>query len=120
MPVIRIKPVFGAKTKCTLLDKGGITLTLNDNHLITRTNYQYHGPVDDDDETIGTRDHMVNEKSFIKKDDISMIGIGYDNDQETYFLSIISQNNKTWINLESPEQANEVIDTLIKWQLNQL
>lgn len=116
MTKIKLPPIFGVKSKSRLTGTDGyIHLTLDDDFLITRTYYTYESPKIEDDELSGYKNELMNEKCFMKKAMISSIGVGYDNDNAVYYVSMCVAGVNSFINVESAEKGNELLNTLIEW-----
>lgn len=108
--------IFGKKSKDTLMPyNASITLTLDETFLITRTVYKYETPIIENDEMSGYKINLANEKNYMLKSMINAIGVGYDNDMDVYFLSFCVAGINSYINVESAEKGNELLNQLIEW-----
>lgn len=113
---ITLPCIFGLKSKDKLIgETGSIVLTLDEMFLITRTQYRYETLVIEDDELSGYKLQTTNEKSYLKKSSIEQIGVGYDNEMEVYFIAITYGSKNSFINVESAEKGNELLNQLIEW-----
>ncbi len=116
MTKIKLPPIFGPKSKSRLTGTNGyISLTLDKEFLITRTSYTYEEPKIEEDELSGYKYGFMNEKSYQKKEMISSIGVGYDNDNSVYFVSVCVAGVNSFINVESAENGNELLNQLVEW-----
>jgi len=83
---------------------------LYDEYFTVRTNYIYKDGED-------FQEKLINEKSYFKKSVIENIGIGWDSEVEVYFIAAKGVALDAYINLESAEKANEILDVFTKWWL---
>lgn len=114
---IELPPIFGKNSQDRLISGSGITLTLEDKALVTRTNYAYDEAIMVDDVVTEYVECKINEKCYLKKDFISRIAIAYDDVDLVYFIAIFCDGGQTTINVESADKGNEVLKTLVNWWL---
>lgn len=110
MITITLPCILGKKSKDELITSKDITIQLCENALIGRTNYWYKDGED-------FKEKLINDKSYFKKAAIENIGIAWSNDDEVYFIAIKGVALDFYINVESAEKGNEVLDIFIKWWL---
>lgn len=116
---ISLPAIFGKNSKCRIIKDNGISITLYDDYMVTRTQYTFEEPKIEDDELSGYKTSLVNEKAFVKKSMIFRIGVGYSSSTETYYIGFtgIGNDADSWINVESAEKGNEVLNILKEWWL---
>lgn len=117
MERIEIKPIFGVDTEAELIGNGKIILKLETNYIETITSYKYHGYLDTDNKELGKKDLIVHESSFMKKEFISNIGLGFDNTAERYYLAITFQGKNNFFNVADFAEGKTILSTLTKWWL---
>lgn len=110
MITITLPCIFGKKSKNELLKSKDITIQLCENVFIGRTNYWYKDGED-------FKEKLINDKTYIKKTSIENIGVGWDTEDEAYFIAVKGIAIDFYINVESAEKGNEVLDIFIKWWL---
>lgn len=115
---IEIKPIFGIESDVTYDGNGKIILKLFDDHIETVTSYTYNDYLDSDDKSLGKKDLLVHECSFLKKSFISNIGIGYDNKAEIYYISITYDKRNNFFNVEDFKTGKEILAQLKEWFLS--
>lgn len=116
---IKIKPIFGTKSKNKLTcNDGYIKLHFTDAYMTTRTYYEYNGPKDGSDDESVCVDSIVNEQTYIKKSSIIKIGCAYDAKEDAFYVSIDTiGDGGYWFNVETAEEANDILYKLKKWWL---
>lgn len=117
MNKIQLPAIFGKNSQDRLISGTGISLTLEDKCLITRTNYTFEEAVEVDGVVVDWEEGRINEKCYIKKDSISKIAVAYDDRAMVYFIAIFSDGVQTTINVEGADKGNEVLKTLVDWWL---
>ena len=105
--ILKLKPVFGSKSKSRLTGDGGfIRFKLNDDTIETRTQYEYVGE---------NGVCLVNEQSMIAKNSITAIGCAYDDENDCFYILLQGPHTDANVNVETAEEANDIYNTLIKW-----
>jgi hypothetical protein len=117
MERIEIKPIFGVDTEAELIGDGKIILKLETKYIETITSYKYHGYIDTYNKELGKKDLIVHESSFMKKEFISNIGLGFDNTAGRYYISITFQDKNNYFNVADFTQGKEILGTLTQWWL---
>lgn len=117
MTKITIIPYLGTTTKDRFLPGPfDCSITLTETMMITRQQYNIETPKFGNDEFSGYVDHIYNDTSYIPKDKIVQLGMGYDNEIGSFFLAVEKTSGKinSW-NVESAEKGNELLNQLVEW-----
>lgn len=75
-----------------------------------RANYKYGWDGD-------ISDRLVNAKTVFKRSAITSIGIAWDDEGLVYYISFKGAGIDKYINLESAEKANELLEVFTEWWL---